>query len=268
MHDHKLWQTTATLAIASSAFCLTVACGGGNENQTGRSPAAATQSGQMPSQTQTTSSTAPGTAPGTYGQTEPTMGPTPPTQPTPPSQQAQPTAPTTPSPGTTTGGTMPSGAPGGDMANLSDEQIVAIVIAANTGEVQQAQLVKDRSHNAQVKKLAESIQADHQAISRDQQRLANKTKITPMQNQMSLQLSSDNKQALDTLRGKKGADFDREYIEIQIKEHRDLLDTLDNKLIPQAKNGELKSSLQNARSKVESHLRAAEDVQRGLGTKQ
>jgi putative membrane protein len=101
----------------------------------------------------------------------------------------------------------------------------------------------------------------------DGQKLVTKLKVTPQDNQMSLQLTTDSKQLVDTLRGEKGAQFDKDYIDAQVKEHRDLLDLLDNKVIPQAKAPELKTELQAVRTRVEAHLKVAEDIQKKLETK-
>jgi putative membrane protein len=156
---------------------------------------------------------------------------------------------------------------GGAAATLSDEQILAITAAASMGEIQQAQLVKDRTQNAQVRKLAEHMIKAHTQMKADGQKLAAKLKLTPQDNQMSLQLTSDSKQLVDTLRGEKGPQFEKDYIDAQIKQHHDLLDAIDNKMLPQVKSPELKSELQTVRGKVEAHLREAEDIQKNLGTK-
>jgi predicted outer membrane protein len=47
---------------------------------------------------------------------------------------------------------------------------------------------------------------------------------------------------------------------VEIREHQQVLDTIDNKLIPQEQNAELRSALQDAREKVASHLNMARDI--------
>jgi putative membrane protein len=262
-----------------AALCL-VACGGGNKDS-GRSTTPENASQQAPSsETQTTSSNyTDNQTPPPSTSTETAMPTTNPQtanswQQTPGSMQSTTRSTgTTPSTGTTTTtggsvGTTGGGTSGaGSTSNLSDEQIVAITTAANTGEIQQAQLVKDRTQNAQIRKFAEHMIHDHGQLKADGQKLVTKLKLTPQDNQMSLQLTSDSKQLVDTLRGEKGAQFDKDYIDAQVKEHRDLLDALDNKMIPQAQNAEIKTALQNARTKVEAHLKLAEDIQKNLGNK-
>jgi putative membrane protein len=63
-----------------------------------------------------------------------------------------------------------------------------------------------------------------------------------------------------------GSDFDRAYIDAQVKEHTKVLELLDNKLIPQAQNADLIKALQGIRSKVASHLQEAQDLQASLAS--
>ena len=60
----------------------------------------------------------------------------------------------------------------------------------------------------------------------------------------------------------KGADLDRAYIDKQVEMHQHVLDKLDTVLIPQAKNDDLKTLLQNTRSAVADHLQHAQAIQK------
>ena len=63
-----------------------------------------------------------------------------------------------------------------------------------------------------------------------------------------------------------GADFDRAYIAHEITMHQNVLNTLDQTLIPNAQNAELKALLQKVRPLIESHLQMAQQIQTSLGT--
>jgi putative membrane protein len=52
-----------------------------------------------------------------------------------------------------------------------------------------------------------------------------------------------------------GSDFDRAYIDAQVKAHQEVLDALDNKLIPNAQDASLKANLQQVRPTVAQHLK-------------
>ena len=52
------------------------------------------------------------------------------------------------------------------------------------------------------------------------------------------------------MKGQKGKDFDKAYIDAQVKAHRDVLNVIDNKLLPSVQNGDLKTMLTDERSHV------------------
>jgi putative membrane protein len=268
MHDQWLWRTTTL--VAPLALFVAAGCGGKDKS-------AATRSTMPNGQTTTTSSQYTGPTGTTSGNVTPGPGSA-----TLRTQQQLPEA--------VEGGDlgrerasdhlhhppregipMGWGPEGGgsqrgstDLSSLNDDQIMAISGATNSAELDQAELVKDRAKSAQVKRFAERILADHGQIAREQSQLIAKLNATPVQTMTSQQLASDSRQLTEALRKEKGDDFDKDYIDAQVREHRDLLNMLDNNLIPQAKSAEFKTSLQNVRLKVESHLRDAESLQRML----
>ena len=69
-----------------------------------------------------------------------------------------------------------------------------------------------------------------------------------------------------TLGGQTGAGFDRAYIDHEVRYHQQVLDALDNTLIPGAQNAELKALLQQVRPNVAAHLERAKSIQTSLGT--
>jgi putative membrane protein len=146
---------------------------------------------------------------------------------------------------------------------LSDPQIVAIADSVNKGEVEQAKLAVRKAKDAQVKQFAQMMVTDHEGA-------MNKTKqlnITPETTQTSTQLQTDSQNAIQSLNGQTGTDFDKAYIDLQVKEHQQVLNDLDQKLIPNAKNAELKKQLTDLRPKIAAHLQQAEQIQQKLGTK-
>jgi putative membrane protein len=163
---------------------------------------------------------------------------------------------TTPAPDTTP-------APKAD-APLSDEQIAAVTNAANTGEVDQAKEAVKKAKNAKVKTFANEMIKDHGEAYKKQNEILKKASMTAADNAVAQQVTSDGKQVMSTLSAATGADFDKQYMDAQVKEHQQVLDSLDNKLIPNAKNAELKAFLQTIRTKVAHHLKMAQDIQGSL----
>lgn len=147
---------------------------------------------------------------------------------------------------------------------LTDADIVAVTSAANTGEIEMAQLASKTATNPEVKSFAAMMVTQHRDLETKGKTLAAKAKITPSDNDASKSLKTDVESSLTTLKGQKGKDFDKAYMEAQVKAHRDVLNIIDNKLLPNVQNAELKTMLTDARSHVATHLAKAEEIQQKL----
>jgi putative membrane protein len=150
---------------------------------------------------------------------------------------------------------------------LTDEQILHITHTANTGEVEQAKLAKTKAKDAKVKQFAAMMVKDHGDADTKGMALGKKNKLTPAPSTESSTLETDAKQNTSAMAGQKGADFDRAYIDAQVKEHQAVLDMIDSRLLPSAKADDVKGLLQAIRPKIEAHLKAAQDIQKGLASK-
>ena len=62
------------------------------------------------------------------------------------------------------------------------------------------------------------------------------------------------------------AEFDRAYIDHEVEYHRAVLNALDDMLIPNATNAELRETLVGVRPAFEAHLEHAQSLQRSLGS--
>ncbi len=81
---------------------------------------------------------------------------------------------------------------------------------------------------------------------------------------MSSSLEGDAKSATDNMKSQTGADFDKSYVEAQVKEHQAVLDAIDQKLAPSATNADLKAYLAAVRPKIAMHLEHAQELQKKL----
>lgn len=147
---------------------------------------------------------------------------------------------------------------------LTDGEIVAVTSTANNGEIEMAQLATKTATNADVKNFAAMMITQHRDMETKGKALATKAKITPADNEASTTLKNDVASTVTNLKTQKGKDFDKAYMEAQVKAHRDVLNMIDNKLLPSAQNGELKTMLNDARTHVATHLAKAEEIQQKL----
>ncbi|MDP9000902.1 MAG: DUF4142 domain-containing protein [Myxococcota bacterium] len=148
-------------------------------------------------------------------------------------------------------------------SSLDDGQIAAAAQAINDGEIQEAALAETKASSADVKGFARQMATDHRAILNKVNATLSRQKITPSDSWMSTQLKSDAQSELATLKSQTSNDFDREYVDAQVRGHQHALDLID-RMLPAVKSAELKAQLQAARPIVALHLRHAEGMQQTL----
>jgi putative membrane protein len=193
-----------------------------------------------------------------------------------PNQYGQPAQPGVPDPSTApssatgsgpsvNGGATPSSTPNPiDATALGDAQIVAVVQAADTGEMAQAREAISKAKNGRVKHFAQHMLTDHSAAETKLTRLDAKQGITPQTSAVAERIKADGQEVSSSLKSASASEFDKTYIDAQVKEHTSVLDCLDTKLIPRAQSPELAKTLQDIRSKVADHLKEAQDIQSSL----
>jgi len=189
-------------------------------------------------------------------------------EPTPAQTEPAPTPEATPP---TTSGSEPQStgnepAPGVSATpQLNDNQIAAFLGAANQAEIQSSELVK-KSKNAEVKKLAAEMIKDHKAADKKGTALFAKAGIKPESSSDDVKtLESKAQAAIEQLKGLKGAELDKAYVDAQVTMHQEVIDAVDQKLLPAAQNADLKSFINEIRPKLQAHLDHAKAVQEKLG---
>lgn len=144
---------------------------------------------------------------------------------------------------------------------LTDAEILQVTHTANEGEIAQAQLAQRRSKDPRVQKLAAMMVKDHSAADAKGMTVAKRESLVPTPSATSTSLERDANSATVMLRSQNGADFDKSYVDTQVKEHQAVLDMIDQKLLPNAQDAEVKIFLTEVRGKVAMHLQHAQDLQ-------
>jgi putative membrane protein len=147
---------------------------------------------------------------------------------------------------------------------LSDAEILGVAMAANDGEVQMAEIAAKKATAPDVKQFAVLMKSSHQKALEKDKALQTKTKITSAESDASSTLKSETEKTIKELRDKQGKDFDRAYMDSQVKAHKDVLVVIDNRLVPSVKNGEVKAMLVEMRRTVADHLVKADDLHKKL----
>lgn len=146
----------------------------------------------------------------------------------------------------------------------TDPQIAAIVVTANQVDIDAGELAKTKTQSTVVKQFAEQMVVDHSGVNQAALTLVRKLNLNPENSATSKSLQQGGEQNLASLNKLSGAQFDRAYIDHEVTYHQQVLDALDNTLIPSASNAELKALLVKVRPAFAAHLDHAKRVQAAL----
>jgi putative membrane protein len=144
---------------------------------------------------------------------------------------------------------------------VNDAQIASIVVTANKVDIDAGKLAASRSTNDAVKTFARLMVTDHTGVNKSAMDLAARLKLTPQNNPTSQSLRTDGEKSLAHLKTLKGAAFDKAYIDREVAYHQQVIDALDQTLIPNATNEELKALLVKVRPAFVAHLEHAKRLQ-------
>ena len=159
----------------------------------------------------------------------------------------------------------PAAAPAEAQAGaVTDPQIAAIVVAANNVDIAAGELAQTKGENAKVKEFAQRMITDHRGVNEAATALVTRLGVTPEDNPTSRQLTQGGEQTRQSLQALSGAEFDRAYIDNEVEYHQTVLDAIDQTLIPNAQNAELKALLEQTRPAVAAHLDHAKQIQTEL----
>jgi putative membrane protein len=149
-------------------------------------------------------------------------------------------------------------------AGVSDAEIAAIVVAANSVDAEMGDLALERATSADVKQFGKTMGTDHRAVNEAAVALVGKLNVTPVESVTSRKLRADGAAVKADLTAKSGAEFDRAYITHEVNYHRAVIAAVDELLIPNATNAELKATLISVRPAFVAHLQHAEHLLAGL----
>lgn len=146
-------------------------------------------------------------------------------------------------------------------AKIDDAQIAAIAVDANQVDVDAGKLALSKAKNPEIKKFAQTMVTDHSGAIQSAKVLVTKLKVTPKENETSMALTKGGKEERAKLSKLSGDAFDKAYIDNEVGYHETVIKALDDTLIPNAQNGELKSLLTSVRGVAAAHLEHAKQLQ-------
>jgi putative membrane protein len=145
-------------------------------------------------------------------------------------------------------------------AKPNDAQIAHIAYTAGQIDIAAGKQALKHARTKQVRSFAQEMVRDHTAVNQQALALVKKLKVTPQDNPTSASLKKDADAKLASYAKLKGAAFDHAYILNEVAYHKTVNGALRDTLIPDARNAELKSLLQNGLKLFEEHQHHAEEL--------
>ena len=118
-------------------------------------------------------------------------------------------------PGAVAPGAQDSGSMGAEGQVMKDKMFVRKAAAGGLAEVQFGQLALQKSTNDGVKQFAQKMIDDHTALDNDMKPIADNLGV-----QIPKKLAKPDQEEYQKLSALSGADFDKEYITVMVKDHR------------------------------------------------
>lgn len=146
--------------------------------------------------------------------------------------------------------------------SLTDPEVASVAVVANQIDIGYAEIAAAKSKNAEVLQFAETMKRDHTAVIGQAVALAKKLGVTPKDNAVSAKLLADATTTKKALAKKSGKDFDKAYVDNEVAYHKAVINAVENLLIPETDNAELKQLLQNIVPALKAHLGHAEMIQK------
>ena len=149
-------------------------------------------------------------------------------------------------------------------ATLSDAQIAKIAVTANTIDIRGGQLAQSVTKDKGIQSFAKDMVKDHSANNDENKQLAKKLNMKPQDSEQSKALQKEGDAMLVDLKKLTGKSFEKAYVDNEVAFHQKVLDSIDQDLIPNAQNPELKAQLEKTRPVVAEHLGHAKMLQSSM----
>jgi len=147
---------------------------------------------------------------------------------------------------------------------ITDANIAAIVVGANKIDISAGKIALQRSSNSEVRKFAQLMITDHNAVLDSAVKLVTKLGVTPVNNDLVATLSKQSQEHEAKLRTLSGKAFDKAYIDHEVAYHEAVIDVIEKQLIPGATNQELKDTLVSVVPAFKAHLKHCQMIQSTL----
>lgn len=162
------------------------------------------------------------------------------------------------------GSNAQAGAGGNQAVSLSDAQIASVLLTADAGEVQQNMVALTRAVAPSARAFAQDLIDMHTAAQLRLNTLLTALNIVPQSSPVSDQLLKASDRIVAKLQNDSGVTFDMTYLQSQIDVHIQVLNLIDQTLLPNAKSEQLRNEIATVRAEVALHLARARTLAQAL----
>ena len=146
----------------------------------------------------------------------------------------------------------------------TDSEIANIMTTVVQIEIDSAKLAKRTTENNEVRNFAANSLRDHKAESQEAWSVAKKLKLSLRSAKDSQVLLQEADANTANLRHLRGPAFDKAYVAHEVNYYQEVLNSLDNTLIPNARHAELQRLLTRTRPTVAARLVRAKNLMSDL----
>ena len=150
-------------------------------------------------------------------------------------------------------------APAAPQAALTDANIVWIFDNANTADIETSELAAKKGATKDVKDMGTQFAHDHRAVRQQGRDLAKKLGVKPTP-PMDDESAKAHEAVMKKLRGLKGAEFDRAFLQNEVGYHDAVIAAVQKQLLPAIQNAELKDLVVKVAPAFVAHRDAAKNM--------
>lgn len=145
---------------------------------------------------------------------------------------------------------------------IDDAQIAHVMVSANDLTVEASRLARLKSSSEEIKAFAHQVVREHSNVNKAIAELTTRLELTSLDSPISQELKVDGENRLAGLKGASDDAFDKAYIDQIVAFHQNLLDLIDNTLMPNVRNQELAALLFGLFAPLSDHLERAQQIQK------
>lgn len=142
--------------------------------------------------------------------------------------------------------------------SADDKKFLAFAAQADQDEIAMSELAEQKATNPDVKALAHKMVTEHKQMTASMKPFAQKWGITPPTGP-----DADHQKEIDSLKGKSGADFDKQYIDDMVDDHGTALDKFTTE-VNDTQDAAFKAVVEKGKDKVAAHKNMAYDLKKKL----